>query len=141
MAFPFAAAGLALGAAGLGFSIFGGRRAQRVNIGGELARIRGLFDQQREATRRALEQQAAELRTQAASGLATRGTLRAPIAEATFGQIRGRQQQAFGAALGQLAGQQAQAESALLRGLIPLQAQQQQQAAQRRAGRCRGRSG
>lgn len=111
-------AGLTLGAAG---GLFGGKRGGAPNIEGELAKIGALFDAQRAAAKAAVAEQARGQGVSARNSMAARGTLRSPVAEHVFGEIRRGEQDAYAQALGQIAGQEAGLRGNILSQLLGYQ--------------------
>ena len=128
---PFAIAGGAI-AGGLIGGFFGGgkkRQAQNVDISGELARIRGIFDQLRSQAKASAVRTGKQQRKQLASNLAARGTLRSAVSEHGFGRVREDTSRNIAAGEAALFGQQARTESGLLGTLLGLREKQRAQAA------------
>jgi hypothetical protein len=114
MPFPFAAAGLALSAGSLGYSIFGGKRQKQFDISGELGRIGDLYAQARESARAAVNREAALGRRNTADNLAARGVYRSPVAENSFGRLEERRLGAIADVEGSLAGEEARTKAGVL---------------------------
>lgn len=126
-------AGLALGAGGLGYSIFGTSAPKAPDISDELRRIRDLFDQARAAAIQSINYEATQARGQATANLAARGTYRSPVAENVYGKLQESRLRAIGAAEGALAGQQAKTQADVLNQLLGYNLAGQQAGAQREA--------
>ena len=123
-----------IGALAGGFGLFGKKRKQRkIDIGAELARIRGLFESQRSQAEASIRRASGQQRGRVANNLAARGILRSPVSENSFQRVREAELAAVGQSNAQIGAAQANAESRLLSQLLGLRFAQEQQADQRRA--------
>lgn len=104
-----------------GLGLFGSKpKRQNVDISAEMAKISALFDAQRKATTDAINYEAAQGRTAAASNLAARGIYRSPASQNTFSALDNNRVNAIAQALGQISGQEAQTQGGLLAKLLSM---------------------
>jgi len=136
MALPLIPIALGLQAAGLGVSLFGpggmfGSKAKGPDIGGELAKISELIARQRAAAQAQINFQSGEGRKQAATNLAARGVLRAPVSQLSFNALEQERIRSLANLEGQLAGQEAGLRTRLMESLLGATGQAQLLEAQR----------
>ena len=133
---PWGAAGGALGGLLLGGGLggfFGGSKRKSIDISAEIAKIKALYAENRQAAIAAINKEAAQGRTAAASNLAVRGIYRSPVSERTFNLLEDARLSAIGQASGRIAGEQAGVQAQLLQMLTGQGIQDQQLREQRRA--------
>lgn len=124
---PFAIANIATGSK-VTRTLLGEDKPTPMDPSAELARIRALYGERRAALVSEIRGETARRRSQAAANLATRGILRAPVSEATFGEVRRVGMEAESKALGELAGQQAGVEAQLMAQYAQMNMQREMQA-------------
>lgn len=136
MAFPFLAAGAALGAAGtIGSLLSKPQRMSVPDISAELARIRAYYDQASATARANLKQEAGEQRGLAASNLAARGIYSSPVSENVFGRMRDALGRDIATSEANIGVQSANAQANALGALMGAQQQASQFNAQQQAQR------
>ena len=128
--------------AGIGFATFGGSEFLRaansgggesVDIGAELARLRGLFSGAESGAVAGVRRDAGQARGRAADNLAARGILRSGVSENVFQRVRDAELAEVGQVRSRFGIARAQAQSGLLQQLLGLRFRQEQQRGQRKA--------
>ena len=133
---PWGAAGGALGGLLLGGGLggfFGGSKRKSIDISAEIAKIKALYAENKQAAIAAINQEAARGRSATASNLAARGIYRSPVSEGTFNLLEDARLAAIGQASGRIAGEQAGVQAQLLQMLTGQGIQDQQLREQQRA--------
>lgn len=122
-----AAAGGVIGGVGGGLGLFGGgQKRPSIDISGELAKIRALYDQQATALKADSKYRLGETNKATSSQLAGRGIYSSPVSEYSFNANSNAANSDLTRALASLYGGQAQTESGLLGSLASAKAQQDQ---------------
>ena len=129
---------LGAGIGGMGGGTIGGlfaKKPKKMDIGGELARIQAMFEAMRAEGAKAINREAGQGRAAAANSMATRGTYRAPVANATFDKLEGERLNSIASMNANLLGAEAKLRSELLSQLMGYDVMAQQQASQVDAAR------
>lgn len=129
---PYGALGGFLIGGGLG-GFFGGSKRKSIDISAEIAKIKALYAENREAAIAAINREATQGRQAAASNLAARGTYRSPASQGTFNLLEDARLAAIGQASGRIAGEQAGVQAQLLQYLTGQKIEEQNFKEQKRA--------